>query len=227
MTDPLVLAIDDEAPILGIIRLTLETAGFRVISAATAEEGLALDQEHTPDAVVLDLVLPDVPGMQVFQSLKARREVPIVIITADVTKGSETLPDDVADYLVKPFEPDELAQAVREVLETPDGRRPRRMIRAGDVEIDQAKGVAVRAGVIVPLTTAERSLLRHLAENPGARMSGGDLLTRTWGDDYADDHEFLALWISRLRQKIEVDPADPQVITGTATGYTLEAYPSA
>src|SRR5687768_1246575 len=111
--EPIVLAVDDEAPILGIMRLTLETAGFRVLTATTGEDAIALDREHDPDAVLLDLVLPDISGMEVLRELRHRRpELPVVVITADVTKNQETLPDPSVEYLVKPFEPDELVAAV-------------------------------------------------------------------------------------------------------------------
>jgi DNA-binding response OmpR family regulator len=221
---PLILAVDDEAPILGIMRLTLETAGFQVITALNGADAIELDEQRSPDAIVLDLMLPDIPGMEVLRQVRARRDVPVVVVTADVSSGRESLPDPHIEYLVKPFEPDELVETVRGLLETPSGQ-PRHMLRAGDVEIDPAKGVAVRGGVIVPLSTAERTILRLLASSPGQTISGEDLLVRTWGEDYRGDQEYLGLWITRLRQKMEADPQNPRLIRDEGDGFRLELQP--
>ena len=218
--EPLILAVDDEPPILGIMRLTLETAGFQVITAATGEDAIALEKLHAPDAILLDLMLPDIPGMDVLRQIRARREVPIIVVTADVSTGRESLPEPDIEYLVKPFEPDEMVETLRVLLATPAGHA-RRMLSAGELEIDPAKGVAVRGGVIVPLTTAERTLLRLLAVRPGSPVSAEDLLICTWGEDYRGDDEYLALWIARLRQKIEDDADNPGLITVVSGGYQL------
>jgi two-component system response regulator MtrA len=218
--EPLILAVDDEAPILGIMRLTLETAGFRVVTAANGTDAIDLEERHKPDAILLDLMLPDIAGMEVLRQIRQRRDVPIMVVTADVTRGREYLPAPDIEYLVKPFEPDELVDTLRGLLATPGGQA-RSMLRAGELEIDPAKGVAARGGVIVPLTTAERTLLRLLAAHPGSPVSAEDLLVRTWGEDYRGDNDYLALWIARLRQKIEDEPDNPRLITGHSSAYQL------
>jgi DNA-binding response OmpR family regulator len=220
--EPLVLVVDDEAPILGIVRLTLETAGFRVLTATNGADAIALDREHDPDAVLLDLILPDISGMDVLQQIRAHRQVPVIVITADVTKGEQSLPDPDVEYLVKPFEPDELIAALRQQIASPSGGRASRMLRSGALEIDPARGVAAREGILVPLVAAERSLLKVLSANPGQPHSLEDLLVGTWGEEYRGDKDYLRLWMERLRQKVEQDPEDPRLILEDERGYRLE-----
>jgi two-component system KDP operon response regulator KdpE len=146
----------------------------------------------------------------------------VIVVTADVSSESVPLPGPGVEYAVKPFEPDELVALVRQVL-AEGGGRVRHMLRAGDIEIDPERGVAVREGFIIPLTPAERSLLKILAGTPGVDVSARDLLVGAWGEDYAQDTDYLALWVARLRQKIEADAAAPKIITGGGDAYRLNA----
>jgi two-component system KDP operon response regulator KdpE len=222
MGEPLVLAVDDEAPILTIVRLTLETAGFQVITATNGADAIALERQHDPDAVLLDLVLPDIHGAEVLRQIRARRQVPVVVITADVTKTRESLPDVAVDYLVKPFEPDELIAAIRQQIAAPVGGRGSRMLRFGTLEIDPDRGVATQDGVDIALTPAERSLLKALSAIPGEPVTADELLVGTWGEEYRNDEPYLELWMGRLRQKIEPDPKHPRLILRDERGYRLE-----
>jgi two-component system KDP operon response regulator KdpE len=224
--EPLVLAVDDEAGILRLIRLELSEQGFRVVVAADGEEAVRTFEQQRPDVVVLDIMLPDMSGLEVMRRLRERSNTPIILLTArdhdeDKVRGLELGAD---DYVVKPFNPQELTARVRAVL-----RRAVResngesMVVAGDVEIDLDKRLVTKSGEPVSLTRTEWMLLQHLASNAGRVMLNTELLSKVWGPEYIDDLQYLRVWISRLRSKLETDHTQPSVIkTLQGIGYLLD-----
>jgi two-component system KDP operon response regulator KdpE len=224
--EPLVLAVDDEAGILRLIRLELSEQGFRVVVAADGEEAVRTFEQQRPDVVVLDIMLPDMSGLEVMRRLRERTNTPIILLTArdhdeDKVRGLELGAD---DYIVKPFNPQELTARVRAVL-----RRAVResngesIVTAGDVEIDLDKRLVTKAGEAVSLTRTEWMLLQHLASNAGRVMLNTELLSKVWGPEYIDDLQYLRVWISRLRSKLETDHTQPSVIkTLQGIGYLLD-----
>ena len=224
--EPLVLAVDDEAGILRLIRLELSEQGFRVVVASDGESAVRTFEQQRPDAVVLDIMLPDMSGLEVMRRLRERSNTPIILLTArdhddDKVRGLELGAD---DYVVKPFNPQELTARVRAVL-----RRAVResiedsIVIAGDVEIDLDKRLVTKSGEPVSLTRTEWMLLQHLASNAGRVMLNTELLSKVWGPEYIDDLQYLRVWISRLRSKLETDHTQPSIIkTLQGIGYLLD-----
>jgi len=226
--EPLILAVDDEAGILRLIKLELSSQGFRVIVANDGEEALRLAEQQRPDIVVLDIVMPDMSGLEVMRRLRERTSIPVILLTAkdhdeDKVRGLELGAD---DYLVKPFNPEELSARVRAVLRR--GFRPtagaENVVTVGNVEIDLNRRLVKKDGEIVSLTRTEWMLLQHLAANAGKVMLNTELLSKVWGPEYRDDLQYLRVWVSRLRSKLEPDPANPSIIkTLQGIGYLLDA----
>jgi DNA-binding response OmpR family regulator len=226
-TEPMVMAVDDEPGILRLIKLELSTQGFRVVTAGGGEEALRVSEEHRPDIALLDIVMPEMSGLELMRRLRERSPLPIILLTA---KGSESdkvrgLELGADDYLAKPFSPDELSARVRAVLRRSTGSSsPDNIVRAGDVEIDLNRRLVRRNGEILSLTRTEWMLLQHLAANAGKIMLNAELLSKVWGPEYRDDLQYLRVWVSRLRRKLEDDASDPHLIrTFQGIGYMLSA----
>jgi two-component system KDP operon response regulator KdpE len=226
--EPLILAVDDEAGILRLIKLELSSQGFRVIVANDGEEALRLAEQQRPDIVVLDIVMPEMSGLEVMRRLRERTSIPVILLTAkdhdeDKVRGLEMGAD---DYLVKPFNPEELSARVRAVLRR--GFRPstgtENIVRIGGIEIDLNRRLVKKDGEVISLTRTEWMLLQHLAANAGKVMLNTELLSKVWGPEYRDDLQYLRVWVSRLRSKLEPDPANPTIIkTLQGIGYLLDA----
>lgn len=225
-TEPLVLAVDDEAGVLRLIKLELTTQGFRVITAGGGEEALRMAEEQRPDIALLDIVMPDMTGLEVMRKLRERTTIPIILLTAkggdaDKVRGLELGAD---DYLAKPFSPEELSARVRAVLRRTIGSSStENIVRVNNIEIDLNRRLVKRDGEIVTLTRTEWLLLQVLASNPGKIMLNPELLSKVWGPEYRDDLQYLRVWVSRLRRKLEAEPSKPQLIkTFQGIGYMLD-----
>jgi DNA-binding response OmpR family regulator len=223
----MVMAVDDEPGILRLIKLELSTQGFRVVTASGGEEALRVSEEHRPDIALLDIVMPEMTGLELMRRLRDRSPLPIILLTAkgseaDKVRGLELGAD---DYLAKPFSPDELSARVRAVLRRSTGSsRADNIVRAGNVEIDLNRRLVSRDGEILALTRTEWMLLQHLAANAGKIMLNSELLSKVWGPEYRDDLQYLRVWVSRLRRKLEDDASDPKLIrTFQGIGYMLSA----
>lgn len=229
--EPLVLAVDDEAGILRLIKLELTTQGFRVVTAEDGTSALKMAEEHRPDIVLLDIIMPDMTGLEVMRRLRERVNTPVILLTAkgsdsDKVRGLEMGAD---DYLAKPFSPEELSARVRAVLRRAVGSSgTENIVRAGDVEVDLNRRLVRRGGELVTLTRTEWMLLQHLAANAGKIMLNAELLSKVWGPEYRDDLQYLRVWVSRLRRKLEVEPSTPKLIkTFQGIGYMLNTSPDA
>jgi two-component system, OmpR family, KDP operon response regulator KdpE len=226
-TQPLVLVADDEPRITKLVSIVLTEEGFRVVTANGGEEALKKAEEIRPDIVLLDIVMPDLDGIEVMRQLRERRPVAVILLTAkgstaDKSKGLDLGAD---DYIAKPFHPDELAARVRAVLRRSSGASPGSGVLAfDDIEIDLERRLVTRDGKLVQLSRTEWLLLQHLAANPGKVVLHTELLTKVWGPEYRDDLQYLRVWVSRLRSKLEPDPANPSIIrTLQGIGYLLDA----
>jgi two-component system KDP operon response regulator KdpE len=223
---PVVLAVDDESAILRLIKLELTTQGYRVVTSDDPDRALDLLDEQRPDLVLLDVMMPQRSGLELMQQIQDRRSVPVILLTgkstdADKVKGLDLGAD---DYLVKPFSPDELSARVAAVLRrTATGTAADNIACAGGVEIDLLARVVTRDGKPVALSRTEWRLLAMLAANAGRLMLNEELLEKIWGPEYSGDVQYLRVWVSRLRGKLEGDPAHPVIITTSAgLGYMLE-----
>jgi DNA-binding response OmpR family regulator len=225
---PLVLVADDEPRITRLVSIALESEGFRVVSAASGEEALLVGERYRPDIVLMDIVMPDMDGIEVMQQMRERRPVPVVLLTAkgsvaDKTKGLDLGAD---DYVAKPFHPDELAPRLRAVLRRSNGSLPGQIVAFDDVEIDLERRLVTRGGQLVQFSRTEWLLLEHLASNAGKVILHAELLTKVWGSEYRDDIQYLRVWVSRVRRKLGAKAGETgRIKTFLGIGYRLDADP--
>ena len=223
---PLVLVADDEPRITKLVAMSLSDEGFHVVTASSGEEALRRAEEIRPDVVLLDIVMPDLDGIEVMRQLRQWQSVPVILLTAkgstaDKAKGLDLGAD---DYVAKPFHPDELAARVRAVLRRAAGIAPGRgIVRIGDIEIDLERRFMTRGGQLVQLSRTEWLLLQHLAAHAGRVVLHGELLTKVWGPEYRDDLQYLRVWISRVRRKLGAAPGEQgPIMTFQGIGYVLQ-----
>jgi two-component system KDP operon response regulator KdpE len=221
---PRVLVVDDEPQIVRGLRVVLRNAGFHVDSAGTKEEALDALSHRPPDAVLLDLVLPDGSGVDVCREVRSWSHVPIVVVSAvgDEREKVRALDAGADDYITKPFGSQELTARLRAVLRrTADvGTSP--AIEIGDLVIDLPDRRVRRGDEDIHLTPLEFDLLRVLAQNRGRLVTHRQLLQEVWGPSYGDETHYLRVHVAHIRAKLERDPARPRyVITEPGVGYRL------
>ena len=226
---PLVLVVEDEPQMRKFVRIALESHDYRVIEAATAAEAIQQAASHTPDAVVLDLGLPDMDGMNVTRRLREWSAVPIVVISARGQEDSkvEALDGGADDYLTKPFGAAELMARLRVALRHASASRepPSAVVRVGDdVEVDLVKRLVHVRGQEVHLTPIEYKLLTALLKHAGMVMTHRHLLEQVWGPGHAHQLQYLRVYMTQLRHKLESNPARPKfLLTEPGIGYRLKA----
>jgi two-component system KDP operon response regulator KdpE len=219
-----VLIIEDDAAIRRLMRAALERAGHQVVEAATAREGLSLVDIDKPDAVLLDLGLPDRDGLELIQLIKARGTT-LMIVSAreDIAEKVAALDLGADDYLTKPFDTEELLARVRTALRHRlSSQAERNRIVAGDVEIDLEHRRVRRAGSVVHLSPKEYDVLAELAKRPDRVIGHGQLLRTVWGAAHENQIDYLRIVVRNLRLKLEADPARPHLLMNEpGVGYRL------
>jgi two-component system, OmpR family, KDP operon response regulator KdpE len=222
---PRILVVDDEPQIHRFLGPALEAAGYEPVRAETGAQALQAMAQRPPDAVVLDLGLPDIDGKQTLTRARAFYEGPILILSArDMEMEKiEALDLGADDYVEKPFHVGELLARLRVAMRhalNRAGAEP--LVRAGDIEIDLVKRLVTRAGEPVRLSPREYDLLAALAGGGGKVMTHRQLLTAVWGPANAEDVQYLRVFMGHLRQKLEADPAAPKaLVTEPGVGYRL------
>jgi two-component system, OmpR family, KDP operon response regulator KdpE len=222
---PRVLVVDDEPQILRALETTLRGAGYAVETAATGEEALTKAAAHPPEAVVLDLVLPDRNGVEVCRELRTWSQMPILLLSVvtDEHDKVEALDAGADDYVTKPFGVEELLARLRAALRRV-GPAAEPMIEIGGLHIDLEKRLVTRDGEPVQLTPHEFGLLRLLAQNEGKLLTHRMILREVWGPAYQTEFHYVHVFVSQLRRKIEDDPARPRyLLTEPGVGYRLVA----
>jgi two-component system KDP operon response regulator KdpE len=223
MTGARVLVVDDEQQILRALRTSLRGAGYEVDTAETAETALAAAAMRPPEAVILDLVLPDGTGTEVARELREWSSAPIIVLSAVGEEREKVAALDAGadDYVTKPVGIDELLARLRAVLRrtAPSGEP---VIKVGDLIVDLANRSVAMAGNPVHLTPHQFDLLRVFALNVGKLLTHRQLLQEVWGPGYADAANLLQVNVSQLRRKIEPDRTQPRyLLTETRAGYRL------
>lgn len=219
-----VLVVDDEPPIVELVRGYLERDGFEVRVAVDGPSAVESVRAHDPDVVVLDVMLPGFDGIEVCRRIRTFSDAYVLMLTA---RGEEIdrimgLTVGADDYLVKPFSPRELVARVKALL-----RRPRRapVVAMGipsGLELDEARRIVRVDGVPVELTALEFNLLAVLARDPGVVVGRGALLDRVWGPDYVADDHLVDVHVGNLRRKLGDDPGRPRFVeTVRGVGYRL------
>jgi len=221
-----ILIVEDEKKIVDIIKAYMEKEGYNVIVAFDGKSALYLAQNHSPDLIILDLMLPEISGWDVCRALRKKSDVPIIMLTArdevaDKIVGLELGAD---DYVTKPFNPNELVSRVRAVLRRSENKTSfKTILKVADLTIDTEKRTVYRNNEAVELTPMEFDLLRALAENPGRVYNRMQLLDIVQGETYEGYERTIDSHIKNLRKKIEVDPINPNyIITVYGIGYKLE-----
>lgn len=217
-----ILVIDDEAQIHRFLKPALESAGYEVERAETAAEGLRLAAGRAPDAVLLDLGLPDMDGQEALQRLRAFSDVPVLILSAREreTEKIAALDSGADDYLEKPFGVGELLARLRACLRrrlTQEGAQP--VLSAGPLTVDLLKHEVRVDGAVVALSRREFDLLAMLARNSGRMMTHRQLLVAVWGPAHVEDVQYLRVYIGQLRHKLGA--AAELIATEPGVGYRL------
>ena len=218
-----VLVVDDEPQILRALQTSLRGAGYDVDTATTGEQALTAAALRAPDAVILDLVLPDQRGTDVSRELRAWSSVPIIVLSVvgDEAEKVAALDAGADDYVTKPFSVEELLARLRAVLRRRAGDAGP-VIDVGGLVIDVPERVVSRAGERIKLTPHEFDLLRVLAQSRGKLLTHRMLLREVWGPSYQAEAHYLHVYVSHLRSKIEPDPSRPRyILTEPGAGYRL------
>jgi two-component system, OmpR family, alkaline phosphatase synthesis response regulator PhoP len=217
-----VLVVDDDVRTVELVKLYLSRDGYRVLTAYDGVEALRLAREARPDLIVLDLMLPDIYGLEVCRILRRESDVPIIMLTARTTDQDKLTGLDAGadDYVTKPFSPGELAARVRAVLRRLPGERVAVQIKHDDLTVDLEKQEAWLGDKPLSLTNVEFKLLGVLARNPGRVFTRAELIERALGYDFDGFDRTIDVHVLNLRRKIEADPSHPRYIrTVYGVGY--------
>ncbi len=222
-----ILVVDDEPTLVATLKYNLERESFRVLEAADGEAALEAARSGRPDLIVLDLMLPGLSGLEVCRILRKETRVPIIMLTAkdaevDKIVGLETGAD---DYVTKPFGMPELMARVRALLRRAEPAEDEALdvVESGDLHVDLARREVQRAGSPLRLKPKELDLLGFFMRRRGRVISREELLNQVWGYEFADDTRTVDVHVRWLRQKIELDPAQPsRLITVRGVGYRFE-----
>ncbi|MBC8255268.1 MAG: response regulator transcription factor [Ardenticatenia bacterium] len=210
-----ILIVDDEPQIVRVLKGYLETAGFQVVTASSGTEAIAAFRHESPDLVVLDLMLPEVDGLDVARAIRRQGDVPIIMLTARVEETDRLIGLELGadDYVTKPFSPREVVARVRAVLRRTERTEPvSPTLKEGDIVLDPDKRQVTVQGRPVELTPTEFDLLAVLMETPGRVFSRMQLLDKVQGYAYEGYERTVDAHVKNLRQKIEEDPKHPRVI---------------
>jgi two-component system, OmpR family, KDP operon response regulator KdpE len=227
-----ILTADDDPQLLRLVARNLQLEEYDVLVASDGKQALEQIEQHAPDLVLLDVMMPRMDGFTVCQRVREFSAVPIIIVTArgqdqDKVRGLDLGAD---DYLTKPFSVDELLARVRAVLRRaqflPSEHTYAMRTTFGELTIDYAQHLVTMAGREVVLTPIEYSILAYLAQNAGRVVTQDLLLGHVWGTEYMGESHMLQVNINRLRRKLEPDPMHPRyILTKVGIGYLLAAQP--
>jgi two-component system response regulator MprA len=221
-----ILIIEDDEAILKFLRRGLAYEGYQVDTATDGQSGLGLARDNPPDLVVLDLMLPGIDGMEVCRRLRAGGPVPILILTAkdSVNDRIQGLDMGADDYMVKPFNLDELLARVRALLRrTQPERVP--VLKFADLSLDTGSRQASRGTRLVPLTAKEYELLELFLRHPKQVLTREVIFDRVWGYDFGGESNVLEVYIRYLRQKLEAENESRLIHTVRSVGYVLRETP--
>jgi two-component system KDP operon response regulator KdpE len=224
---PKVLLIEDEKQIRRFVRLAVEEEGCHVVEAETMAQGLIEAGLGKPDLLILDLGLPDGNGIDLIRDLRGWSDVPVLILSARAQENDKIAALDAGadDYLTKPFSVGELRARLRALLRrrARSGETASPIIEFGNVAVDLSRRLVFRAGEEVHLTPLEYRLLSTLLGHPGKVQTQRNLLREIWGPSYIESSHYLRVYVGHLRQKLEVDPTQPQhFLTETGVGYRFQ-----
>ncbi|MEJ7770315.1 MAG: response regulator transcription factor [Geodermatophilaceae bacterium] len=220
-----ILVVEDDATVREVVARYLERDGHQVTTLDRGAQAVAVVARLDPDLIILDLMLPDISGVEVCRELRRTSPVPIIMVTALGEEADRVLGLEVGadDYVTKPFSPRELALRVASVLRRAStSAKPGPLVTDGDLVVDGPARTATWRGRVVPLTARELDLLAFLMTHPGQAFTREQLLDQVWGWSFGD-HSTVTVHIKRLRRKVEVDPVQPtRIVTVWGTGYRYD-----
>ena len=219
-----VLVIDDEVQIRRLLRITLEAAGITVLEADTGKIGLEEAARCHPDAIVLDLGLPDIGGLEVLKQLREWSKVPVLVLTVLAAESDKVAALDAGadDYLTKPFGSAEITARLRAILRRVTDEDEPSVVKFGEIEMDLAARTVRRGGVEVRLTAKEYAMLRLLVIHRGKVVTHGQMLRELWGPKAEENTHYLRVHMTHIRQKLETEPHKPRHLrTESGIGYRL------
>lgn len=226
-----VLVVDDEKPIADILEFNLKNDGYEVICAYDGAEALKLVEEHTPDLILLDIMLPEKDGMEVCKEVRKKYDMPIIMLTAKDSEIDKVLGLELGadDYVTKPFSTREILARVKanlrrhQQIATANQENESNEIAIGSLVIHPDAYIVSKRGETIELTHREFELLYYLAKHPGQVMTREHLLQTVWGYDYFGDVRTVDVTVRRLREKIEDNPSHPGwLVTRRGVGYYLQ-----
>ncbi len=225
-----VLVVDDESRMVEFIAMNLELEGFRVVRAANGSEALEKASREHPDLVLLDIMMPEMDGFETLEGLRDTSSVPVIFLTAkseevDRIKGLDLGAD---DYITKPFSPRELVSRIRAVLRRtePAAVTSSEIVVDNELRVNFDQRKVIVRGQEVRLRPTEYRLLYQLVTNAGKLLTHEVLLSRVWGAEYRDEDQYVRLYITYLRQKIEKDPKNPKyILSERGLGYRFKEVP--
>lgn len=224
---PVVLLVEDEVQIRRFLRIALASQGFRLVEAATGEEGLAAAATQQPELIILDLGLPDLDGTEIIRRVREWSAVPIIVLSARGQERDKIAALDLGadDYVAKPFAVGELLARMRVALRHAAriaGEPGEPLFSQGELRVDLARRQVTVAGREVHLTPLEYRLLATLVRHAGRVLTHRQLLREVWGPHHTEQAHYLRVFTAQLRRKLEADPARPQyILTEPGVGYRL------
>jgi two-component system KDP operon response regulator KdpE len=230
----LILIVDDEARMRRFMQMNLELEGYRVIEASNGLEAIDRVREDLPDLVLLDVMMPEMDGFEALGIIRETSTVPVIMLTVrddedDKVKGLGLGAD---DYVTKPFSPRELSSRIQAVLRRTEMATPvssgRSLVVVDDeLQIDFDHRIVIVRGEEIKLRPTEYRLLYHLVNNAGRTLTHEMILSKVWGYEYRDESQYVRLYITYLRQKIEPDPSNPKyILTERGVGYSFVDFKS-
>ncbi|MFI5171980.1 MAG: response regulator [Chitinophagales bacterium] len=217
-----ILIIDDESQIRKLLEIALESNGYSVSQSSTAGEGIIIAANHPPDLILLDIGLPDKSGHTVLKELREWYQKPIIILSARSNEEDivNALDNGANDYLIKPFRTGELLARIRSVIRTQTSSNSSPVIMCDELVIDLRARTVKKRNEMIKLTTTEYNLFALFIKNEGKVLTHQYLLKEVWGPGYANQSQYLRVFIAQLRKKIEDDPNKPTyIVTESGVGY--------
>jgi two-component system KDP operon response regulator KdpE len=221
---PRLLIIDDEVQIRRLLQVTLEEGGFDVREADTGRTGLSEAAALQPEAIILDLGLPDMDGLDVLRRLREWSQTPVLVLTVRDREQQKIAALDAGadDYLTKPFSGGEILARLRAIMRRVRAPNEPAIVKIGEIEMDLPARVVRRAGVEVHLTAKEYAVLRLLVQHRGKVVTHRQILRELWGPNAEENTGYLRVYMLHLRQKLEADPQKPKhLTTESGIGYRL------
>ena len=225
---PLALIIDDEIQIRRLLRVALEAENYQVHEAETAQQGLVEIANHKPAIILLDLGLPDMDGLAALKRLREWSETPVLVLSVRDDEAGKVAALDAGaeDYVIKPFSTPELLARLRAAQRKNRPAEEISVFKHGDLVVDLTTRIVTRAGQEVKLTGTEYALLRLFVRHPGRVLTHRYILREIWGPKSEEHRQYLRVYVTHLRQKIENDPAVPKLIkTESGIGYRFQSEP--